>query len=190
MRPAFPDRGTCLRVERAGAPAGACRPCRRRRTPASVRPGGTPGGAASELAPLPPSPGTRIASRDGGSSGRGRRSAQAATAPATPADDPARPAGRGAAPRAGAAPARPPCGTVGDRPRSVDPPPASASPNSWAEPQRSAGSFCSAVRTASSTAGGTVGRLGRSGGGCSVSTFATIACELGPVNGGSPASIS
>jgi len=71
-----------------------------------------------------------------------------------------------------------------------DPIPSSASLNSCAEPQRSAGSFCSAVRIAASTAGGTVGRLGRSGGGCSVSTLATIACELGPVNGGSPASIS
>ena len=73
--------------------------------------------------------------------------------------------------------------------RFAAPAPVSASLNSRAEPQRSAGSFCSAVRIAASR-GGTVGRLGRSGGGCSVSTLATIACELGPVNGGSPASIS
>ena len=43
---------------------------------------------------------------------------------------------------------------------------------------------------AASAAGGTLGRLARSGGGCSVRTLATMACELGPVNGGSPASIS
>jgi hypothetical protein len=43
---------------------------------------------------------------------------------------------------------------------------------------------------AASAWGVTVGRLGRSAGGCSVSTLATIAWELGPVNGGSPASIS
>ena len=38
--------------------------------------------------------------------------------------------------------------------------PASASPNSFAEPQRSAGSFCSAVRIAASAAGGTRRPLG------------------------------
>ena len=47
-----------------------------------------------------------------------------------------------------------------------------ASANSLALPNRSAGSFCSAVRTAPSTAGLTVGRFGRSGGGCSVSALA------------------
>ena len=70
------------------------------------------------------------------------------------------------------------------------PAPVRASLNSRAEPQRSAGSFCKAVRIAASAAGGTVGRLGRSIGTGSVSTLATIAWELGPVNGGSPASIS
>ena len=80
--------------------------------------------------------------------------------------------------------------TVGTEPLRCVGEPARASPNSLAEPQRSAGSFCSAVRIAASTPGDTVGRLGRSAGTCSVSTFATIACELGPVNGGSPASIS
>ena len=43
---------------------------------------------------------------------------------------------------------------------------------------------------AASAAGDTLGRLVRSEGGCSVRTLATMACELGPVNGGSPASIS
>jgi hypothetical protein len=46
------------------------------------------------------------------------------------------------------------------------------------------------VRTAASTAGGTVGRCSASGRGASVITRATIACTVGPVNGGSPASIS
>jgi len=51
----------------------------------------------------------------------------------------------------------------------------------------SAGSFSSAVSTASSTCRGIVCRLGNSGRGCSVRTFATMDCAVGPVNGGSPA---
>ena len=39
-------------------------------------------------------------------------------------------------------------------------------------------------------AGLTVGRLAAAAAAVSVSTFATMACELGPVKGGSPASIS
>ena len=140
-----------------------------------------------ELAPLPPRPGTRMARRDGGSSGRGRLSAQAATPAVTPANaQPAHMSGARREPAGGRAAA---IGTVGADPLR-DPAPVSASLNSRAEPQRSAGSFCSAVMIAASAAGGTVGRLGRSGGGCSVSTLATIAWELGPVKGGSPASIS
>ena len=81
--------------------------------------------------------------------------------------------------------------TVGTEPLRCVGEPASASPNSFAEPQRSAGSFCSAVRIAASTAGRYASAAWDGArGGCSVSTFATIACELGPVNGGSPASIS
>jgi hypothetical protein len=55
---------------------------------------------------------------------------------------------------------------------------------------RSAGSFSSAMSTAASMWGGTVWRWEMSGRGVSVTTFATIACAVGPVNGGSPTSIS
>ena len=55
---------------------------------------------------------------------------------------------------------------------------------------RSAGSFSSAVSTASSTCGGTRSLRAASGAGRSVITFATMAWAVGPVNGGSPASIS
>ena len=67
---------------------------------------------------------------------------------------------------------------------------ASAWANSAAVPNRSAGSFSSAVSTAVSTCGGMVWRCGRSGRGLSVTTRATIACAVEPVNGGSPVSIS
>ena len=70
------------------------------------------------------------------------------------------------------------------------PRPASASANSAAEPNRSAGSFSSAVITAASTCGGMVWRWGRMGRGDSVSTRATMACAVEPLNGGSPVSIS
>ncbi len=66
----------------------------------------------------------------------------------------------------------------------------SASPNSAAVANRSAGSFDSAVRTAASTCGGIVFRWIVSERGSSVITRAMIACAVGPVNGGSPVSIS
>ena len=130
-----------------------------------------------------------MASRDGGTSGRGRSSAHPATAAARAAT--AQPAHR-AAEREGRT-ARAPVvlrGTVGTGWLGCGPGAPNASLNSLAEPQRSAGSFCSAVRIAASMAADTVGRLVRSGGACSVSTLATMAWELGPVKGGSPASIS
>ena len=70
------------------------------------------------------------------------------------------------------------------------PRPSSASAKSRAVLHRSAGSFSSARATASSTRAGTVRRRGVSGRGSSVMSFAITACALGPVNGGSPASIS
>jgi hypothetical protein len=66
----------------------------------------------------------------------------------------------------------------------------SAEENSAASANRSAGSLASAVVTARSTAIGTVSRTWRSATGDVVSTRATIACAVGPVNGGSPANIS
>src|SRR6185437_14473721 len=66
----------------------------------------------------------------------------------------------------------------------------SAAANSLALPNRSAGSFSSAVSTARSTAAGTVCRTLRGAAGSAVITLATIACAVGPVNGGSPTSIS
>ena len=68
--------------------------------------------------------------------------------------------------------------------------PVSSAANSAAEAKRSAGSFSSAVKTASSTCAGTRSRRATIGPGFSVITFATIACAVGPVNGGSPSSIS
>jgi hypothetical protein len=50
--------------------------------------------------------------------------------------------------------------------------------------------LASAVSTASSTPSGTVSRNFDGGTGFSVITLATIAWALGPVNGGSPTSIS
>ncbi len=66
----------------------------------------------------------------------------------------------------------------------------SASPNCAAVENRSAGSFDSAVSTAASTCGGTVFRCSVSERGSSVITRAKMACAVGPVNGGSPVSIS
>ena len=68
--------------------------------------------------------------------------------------------------------------------------PRNAAANSAALANRSAGSFSSAVRTASSTASGTRSRCRWSGTGFSVITLAMIACAVLPVNGGSPVSIS
>ena len=70
------------------------------------------------------------------------------------------------------------------------PRPASASANSAAVANRSAGSFSSAVSTAASTCAGMVWRWAWSGRGDSVTTRATIACAVEPVNGGSPVSAS
>jgi hypothetical protein len=55
---------------------------------------------------------------------------------------------------------------------------------------RSAGSLASALSTAASTAAGTVSRTVLGGAGRSVSTLATTAWVVAPVNGGSPVSIS
>jgi hypothetical protein len=62
--------------------------------------------------------------------------------------------------------------------------------NSAAVANRSAGTSASAFCTAVSTAGGTVGRKRLSGGAGWMNRFATTACGVGPVKGGSPASIS
>jgi len=67
---------------------------------------------------------------------------------------------------------------------------ASASENCAAVPNRSAGSLESAVTTAASTCGGTVLRCSVIERGSSVITRAMMACAVGPVNGGSPVSIS
>src|SRR6185437_9853436 len=66
----------------------------------------------------------------------------------------------------------------------------SAAANSPAVPNRSAGSFSSAVSTALSTDGGTVRLTLLGAAGSAVITLATIDCAVGPVNGGSPTSIS
>ncbi len=66
----------------------------------------------------------------------------------------------------------------------------SAAANSAAVAKRSAGSLASAVSTASSTAGGTLRRWAMRPAGSAVITLATMACAVGPVNGGSPTSIS
>jgi len=70
------------------------------------------------------------------------------------------------------------------------PVPSSALANALAVTNRSAGTFSSAVSTASSTCGGTVLRSAESGSGSDATIFATIDCAVGPVNGGAPASIS
>lgn len=68
--------------------------------------------------------------------------------------------------------------------------PCNASANSRAEAKRSAGNFSSAFATAPATCAGTDFRCAVSSFGTSVMTLATIACALGPVNGGSPINIS
>ncbi len=55
---------------------------------------------------------------------------------------------------------------------------------------RSAGSFCRAVCTVAATAGGTVRLSVATGTGSDAITLATMACAVGPSNGGSPVSIS
>ena len=66
----------------------------------------------------------------------------------------------------------------------------SAAANSLAFAQRSAGSLASAFSTAPSTFGGIVLRVSVSACGSALNTFATIACTVAPVKGGSPVSIS
>jgi hypothetical protein len=68
--------------------------------------------------------------------------------------------------------------------------PDSASENSRAVAHRSAGNFSSAFSTVASTCTGTLARLARMLRGFSVSTRAMIACDVLPVCGGSPVSIS
>ena len=66
----------------------------------------------------------------------------------------------------------------------------SARANSSAEPNRSAATGASARATAASTCSGTLGRAWRTRGTSPLNRFAMIACAVGPVKGGSPASIS
>jgi hypothetical protein len=67
---------------------------------------------------------------------------------------------------------------------------ASAAANFAAEPNRSAGTLASAFNTTASMPMETVSRTVRSGRGFSVNRRVTMAWAVGPVNGGSPASIS
>ena len=80
--------------------------------------------------------------------------------------------------------------TVGAVLEPVAPRSSSARANSPALAKRSAGVLSSALATAASTASGTEGRTTRRWTGRSVMSFAIIAWALGPVTGGSPASIS
>ena len=68
--------------------------------------------------------------------------------------------------------------------------PASASAKCAAEANRSAGSFANALASAASITADTSPRTTASRIGGSVSSFAMMACAVGPVCGGSPASIS
>lgn len=77
-----------------------------------------------------------------------------------------------------------PVGRTGSAARS------SAALNSPALAYRSDGTLASAFTTAVSTPSGTVSRTTRSRVGRSVSSLAITACTVGPVTGGSPASIS
>ena len=73
---------------------------------------------------------------------------------------------------------------------SLGPAPFRAATNSSVVANRSAGTLASATSIARSTAGDTVSRTVRSGGTGELSRLAMIAWAVGPVNGGSPASIS
>ena len=66
----------------------------------------------------------------------------------------------------------------------------SARTNSLVVAGRSAGSVAMPWRIASSMVGATVGRIRRTLGAGSLKRRAMTACAVGPVNGGSPASIS
>ena len=65
-----------------------------------------------------------------------------------------------------------------------------AATNAPADPKRSAGTFSRAVCMAAATFRGTEARCSVTGSGASASTRAQIACIVGPLNGGAPASIS
>ena len=120
-----------------------------------------------------------------GAGGLGRSRAHAATneLPSATATNPA----TSARARGDAARAPPAMDVVA---RVAKPGLASAAANSAAVANRSAGSFSSACSTAASTCGGMVCRWLVSERGCSVTTRATMACAVEPVNGGSPVSIS
>ena len=98
------------------------------------------------------------------------------------------------APAASATAAAMPAATVRGRRRKpgldLAPDPSSAAANSAALAKRSAGTFASAFATALSMLAGTPSRTVRSGVGRSVSTRAMIICDVCPVCGGSPTSIS
>ena len=82
-------------------------------------------------------------------------------------------------------------GTALDTPERVDSPVrASTSANCSAVCQRSAGFLASARLTVASSVGGSAAREAESGRGFSVRLRDMIDCALGPVNGGSPTSIS
>ena len=66
----------------------------------------------------------------------------------------------------------------------------SARPNASTDSNRSAATGARARATASSTAAGTLDRAWRTLGTSPLKRLAMMACALGPVNGGSPASIS
>ena len=134
----------------------------------------------------PPSPGTGIARRDGGNSAvaLGRSHPQAATTAAT--TNAAGQSTRDARDGRAATRAR----VVGERRVAEEAVPASAAANSAALANRSAGNFSSAVRIASATSSGTLLRSAVTGSGALCITRAITACAFGPVNGGSPASIS
>src|SRR6059058_5512976 len=66
----------------------------------------------------------------------------------------------------------------------------SASANAIGDAHRSAGTLASAFVNACSTPGGTAGRSRRTAGTGSTKHLVITACAVGPVNGGSPASIS
>src|SRR6266852_5409125 len=129
----------------------------------------------------------RATGRAGGS-GRGRtetHSARLVAIAATANGATSRTARRPGRPGAAAAESG---AVVADTP--LQPGRAKASTNCAAVWNRSAGSLARAFRTAVSTCGGTDSRSCRSGRGRSVTTLAITDCTVGPVCGGSPASIS
>src|SRR5229473_8178054 len=129
----------------------------------------------------------RATGRAGGS-GRARSETQSARPIASPAT------AQGATSRTARRPARPVVDAAMSGAVVARSPPqpgrARASRNCAAVWNRSAGTLASAFRTAASTWGGTDSRTCRNGRGRSVTTLAITDCTVGPVYGGSPASIS